>query len=127
MDNVVLADRKYKPIANFLYFHHCSTDIKIYSSGFPCNLCNKYMSKQFRYIFNDKQILSCCLRCDIDLDIACKRFNFKKYYPLLMLLSRQLLTDYLPVGYYIPEIPMKIVNDVIKLNTTFDFSGKIKK
>lgn len=128
-------DSEYNNIAHYLYFYReyyvNECYYKTLGNIYPnCNICNMPIQLQNKYISKDKTVngfsLSVCLRCShniVDID----RINkIKKHYGLVTLLSQQLLTNYLPEGYIIPQIPNLIIKKIINININSRYMDKYK-
>lgn len=125
----------YKTILNFLYFHpdyYFCTKYYIYIKA--CDICNKSivnvpMHKTevitiTKVLVNSYDDIAFCLTCNENIGIIDRIYNISKYYSLLLLLSRELLTNNVPQGHSIPEISSIILNNIIKLNISLSTLNK---
>lgn len=83
-------------------------------------MCKIPLTDKYRYSSNDESVdefrFIVCKICHINLQHTGKMCEIEKHYASVTLLARQLLINYLPQGYIIPQISELIIKNIIDIN-----------
>lgn len=135
IDHIIKYNNKYNNIVRHLYFYReyfvkTCYYLPLVNIIPNCDICNMSMQTQTKYSSKDNTVngfsLCVCINCYHGIKSTNRLRNIIKHYGLITLLSQQLLINYLPKGYIIPQISNLIIKDVINININSHYMLKYK-